>query len=56
MSGLMREWVTDPGAFDLAKSASKFVDSIVAGIVTAPPRLERAAERMSPGVRATTAA
>ena len=40
MSGLMREWVTDPQAFDLAKSAPQFVESIIAGIVARPPRVE----------------
>ena len=48
MSGLMREWVSDPQAFDLAATAPAIVDCIVAGIVARPPRKEREGTRPAP--------
>jgi TetR/AcrR family acrAB operon transcriptional repressor len=48
MSGLMREWVLDPRAYDLAKGAPSLVDSIIAGLVAQPPRAERVLPRVRP--------
>ena len=43
IGGLMREWVLDPRAYDLARDAPSLVECIIAGIVVHPPRLiERA--------------
>jgi TetR/AcrR family acrAB operon transcriptional repressor len=41
VSGLMREWVLQPAAFDLARSAPGLVDCVLAGIVARPPLLAR---------------
>jgi len=38
MGGLMREWVLDPSAYDLAVDAPRLVECIIAGIVVNPPR------------------
>ena len=38
MSGLMREWVRDRGAYDLAALAPTIVEIIIAGIIAHPPR------------------
>ena len=54
ISGLMREWVLDPRAFDLGKTAPALVGSLIAGLVAAPPRAERVLPRVRP--RATTPA
>lgn len=56
MSGLMRDWVMDPGAFDLARSAPHFVASIVAGIVAEPPRVERVTGKTARKIQASTTA
>jgi TetR/AcrR family acrAB operon transcriptional repressor len=48
MSGLMREWVRDRGAFDLAALAPIVVDIIIAGLIAHPPR---GVERVRPRVR-----
>ena len=54
ISGLMREWVLDPGAFDLGKAAPALADCVIAGLVAVPPRVERVLPRVRP--RATTPA
>jgi TetR/AcrR family acrAB operon transcriptional repressor len=54
MSGLMRDWVMDPSAFDLARSAPHFVASIVAGIVAQPPRVERVTAKTAGKIQAST--
>jgi TetR/AcrR family transcriptional regulator, acrAB operon repressor len=53
MSGLMREWVRDRGAYDLAALAPNAVEMIIAGFIARPPRL---AERIRPRVRPRTPA
>ncbi|MEO8739874.1 MAG: TetR family transcriptional regulator [Casimicrobiaceae bacterium] len=54
ISGLMREWVLDPGAYDLARVAPALADCIIAGLVAQSPRTERVLPRVRP--RATAAA
>jgi TetR/AcrR family acrAB operon transcriptional repressor len=49
VGGLMREWVLDKAAYDLAARAPAFVDAIVAGLVASPPRrIERVLPRVRP--------
>ncbi|MET0917162.1 MAG: TetR family transcriptional regulator [Burkholderiales bacterium] len=50
MGGIMREWVLDPTAFDLAHAAPALIDTLLAGLRVAPPRRidERVRPRMSP--------
>src|SRR2546428_11004317 len=38
LSGIMREWVLDKAAYDLAAQAPSLVDTIVAGLAANPPR------------------
>ncbi|MEO5765432.1 MAG: TetR family transcriptional regulator [Casimicrobiaceae bacterium] len=38
MGGIMREWVLDPAAFDLARAAPALIDTLLAGLRAAPPR------------------
>ena len=38
MTGLMHEWLLDPSAYDLAKHAESFVQTLIAGLRVAPPR------------------
>ena len=52
VGGIMREWVLDKAAYDLAARARSIVDTIVAGLAANPPR--RAA-RVRPRVRPRTA-
>lgn len=40
MGGIMREWVLDPAAFDLARAAPALIDTLLAGLRTNPPRRE----------------
>jgi TetR/AcrR family acrAB operon transcriptional repressor len=55
VAGLMREWVLDKSAYDLAERAPDFVDAILAGILAKPPRrVERVLPRVRP--RATSEA
>jgi TetR/AcrR family acrAB operon transcriptional repressor len=55
VAGLMREWVLDKSAYDLAERAPDFIDAILAGIVARPPRrTERVLPRVRP--RATSTA
>jgi TetR/AcrR family transcriptional regulator, acrAB operon repressor len=55
VAGLMREWVLDKTAYDLAQRAPAFIDAIMAGLVANPPRkIERVLPRVRP--RAATAA
>ncbi|HYT96860.1 MAG TPA: TetR family transcriptional regulator C-terminal domain-containing protein, partial [Casimicrobiaceae bacterium] len=48
MSGLMREWVLEKDAYDLAAVAPALVDMTVAGLRNDPPRR---ANRVRPRVR-----
>jgi TetR/AcrR family acrAB operon transcriptional repressor len=48
VSGIMREWVLDKGAYDLAARAPHLVDTIIAGLAANPPRR---ASRVRPRVR-----
>ncbi|HEX8012714.1 MAG TPA: TetR family transcriptional regulator [Casimicrobiaceae bacterium] len=48
VAGIMREWVLDKAAYDLAARAPAFIDTLVAGLVSRPPRR---AERVRPRVR-----
>jgi TetR/AcrR family acrAB operon transcriptional repressor len=43
IGGLMREWVADPAAFDLATSAPVLIDTFLAGLRALPPRVSNAA-------------
>lgn len=38
VSGVMREWVVDKGAYDLAAQAPYLVDTMLAGLAAKPPR------------------
>jgi TetR/AcrR family acrAB operon transcriptional repressor len=42
MIGLMHEWLLDPAAYDLAKHAGPLVDTLLAGLRVAPPRIRTA--------------
>ena len=53
ISGLMREWVADRNAYDLAAVAPAFVAMMIGGLCANPPRR---AERVRPRVRARTTA
>jgi TetR/AcrR family transcriptional regulator, acrAB operon repressor len=48
MGGVMREWICDRGAYDLAALAPCIFDIIIAGFIAHPPRM---AERVRPRVR-----
>jgi TetR/AcrR family transcriptional regulator, acrAB operon repressor len=48
VGGIMREWVLDKSAYDLAARAPVFVDTLMAGILARPPRR---AEKVLPKVR-----
>lgn len=43
IGGVMREWVADPAAFDLATSAPVLIDTFLAGLRALPPRVAGAA-------------
>ena len=45
MVGVMHEWVQSPDAYDLARAAPAFVDTLLAGLVTNPPRRSVAPRR-----------
>jgi TetR/AcrR family acrAB operon transcriptional repressor len=51
MIGVMHEWVQSPDAYDLARAAPAFVDTLLAGLVTSPPRRSVAARRRAGRVR-----
>jgi len=56
MVGVMHEWLLDPGAYDLARHAESFVDTLLTGLRVAPPRkLARAAARTAEGTRSAAA-
>jgi len=38
IGGIMREWVLDPTAYDLARAASPLIDMMIAGLRSNPPR------------------
>jgi len=48
VGGIMREWVLDKSAYDLAASAPLFIDTLMAGVLARPPRR---AEKVRPKVR-----
>jgi TetR/AcrR family acrAB operon transcriptional repressor len=49
VAGIMREWVLDKDAYDLAAHAPRFVDVILAGLLASPPRrIERVRPRVRP--------
>ena len=48
VGGIMREWVLDKDAYDLAARAPSLVDTIIAGLAANPPRR---ASRVRPRVR-----
>jgi TetR/AcrR family acrAB operon transcriptional repressor len=48
VGGIMREWVLDKSAYDLAARAPSLVDTIIAGLAANPPRR---ASRVRPRVR-----
>jgi TetR/AcrR family transcriptional regulator, acrAB operon repressor len=41
VSGIIEMWLGEPRAFDLAAAAPALIDTIIAGLRTAPPRLSR---------------
>jgi TetR/AcrR family acrAB operon transcriptional repressor len=51
VAGIMREWVLDKDAYDLAAHAPRFVDVILSGLLVNPPRR---VERVRPRVRPRT--
>lgn len=51
VAGIMREWVLDKEAYDLAAHAPRFVDVILSGLLASPPRR---VERVRPRVRPRT--
>jgi len=53
VAGIMRDWVLDKSAYDLAARAPSFVDTLMAGVLARPPRR---AERVRPKVRPRAAA
>ena len=52
IEGIMDQWVLDPAAFDLAAAAPALIDSMLAGLRAAPPRLQARA----PAAKRTRAA
>jgi len=54
MGGLMREWVQDRDAFDLAAAAPALIDTLLAGLRNAPPRCAPSATA-APGPRIAAA-
>ena len=48
VAGIMRDWVLDKSAYDLAAWAPSFVDTLMAGVLARPPRR---AEKVRPKVR-----
>ncbi|MEP7181524.1 MAG: TetR family transcriptional regulator [Betaproteobacteria bacterium] len=52
MVGVMHQWVQDPAAYDLARTASAMVDLFVAGLRACPPRRKTAAARRRTPARA----
>jgi TetR/AcrR family transcriptional regulator, acrAB operon repressor len=55
VAGIMREWILDKTAYDLAASASAFIDTIMAGLLAHPPRrVDKVLPRVRP--RAASAA
>jgi TetR/AcrR family acrAB operon transcriptional repressor len=51
VAGIMREWVLDKDAYDLAAHAPRFVDAILAGLVASPPRrIDRVRPRVRPRI------
>jgi TetR/AcrR family acrAB operon transcriptional repressor len=51
MGGIMREWVLDPRAFDLARAAPALIDTMLAGLRACPPRRAPAERGVRPRVR-----
>lgn len=52
VGGIMREWVLDKSAYDLAQCAPSFIDSLMAGLQAHPPRrIDKAADKVLPKVR-----
>ena len=59
IGGIMREWVLDPTAFDLAATAPALIDTMIAGLAARPPRradLAAARPRESTSVKPAPAA
>ncbi|HOB01927.1 MAG TPA: TetR family transcriptional regulator [Casimicrobium huifangae] len=53
MVGLMHEWLLDPGAYDLAAHAEALVDTLLAGLRAAPPRIRLTRSRAAAGLAET---
>ncbi len=52
VGGIMREWVLDKSAYDLASCAPALIDALMAGLQARPPRrAEKGAEKVLPKVR-----
>jgi TetR/AcrR family acrAB operon transcriptional repressor len=52
VGGIMREWVLDKSAYDLAACAPVFVDILMTGVLARPPRrASKGAEKVLPRVR-----
>jgi TetR/AcrR family transcriptional regulator, acrAB operon repressor len=41
MVGVMHEWVQNPAAYDLERTAPVFIDTLLAGLAVSPPRRSR---------------
>jgi TetR/AcrR family transcriptional regulator, acrAB operon repressor len=48
VGGIMREWVLDKSAYDLAACAPMYIDTVMAGVLARPPR---SVEKVLPKVR-----
>jgi len=57
MVGVMHEWVQNPAAYDLERTAPSMIDTVLAGLMTSPPRraLRRKAVRRKVAPRSLTA-
>jgi TetR/AcrR family transcriptional regulator, acrAB operon repressor len=49
MVGVMHQWVSNPAAFDLERSAPAMVDALIAGLRACPPRRAAPAARRATG-------
>lgn len=52
IEGIMDQWVLDPDAFDLAAAAPALIDSMLAGLRAAPPRLPALTAKRTRAARA----
>ena len=55
MVGVMHEWVQDPGAYDLERTAPVFIDTLLTGLAVNPPRRARRRKSAPRSARAAIA-